>query len=43
MKLYQAGRLDLERLVSQRIPLARVNEAFSALERGEGARTVVEI
>lgn len=43
MKLYQTGRLDLERLVSQRIPLARVNDAFEALERGEGARTVVEI
>lgn len=43
MKLYQQGRLDLEKLVSQRLPLARVNEAFAALERGQGARTVIEL
>lgn len=43
MKLYQQGRLDLERLVSRRLPLERVNEAFAALERGEGARTVIEL
>lgn len=43
MKLYQQGRLDLERLVSQRLPLERVNEAFAALESGQGARTVIEL
>lgn len=43
MKLYQQGRLDLERLVSKRLPLERVNEAFAALDRGEGARTVIEL
>lgn len=41
MQLYQQGRLDLERLVSQRLPLDRVNEAFTALESGQGARTVI--
>ncbi len=43
MQLYQQGRLDLERLVTQRLPLERVNEAFAALESGQGARTVIEI
>ncbi len=43
MQLYRTGRLELERLVSQRLPLARVNEAFTALERGEGARTVIDL
>jgi len=43
MKLYKQGRLDLAKLVSQRLPLDRVNDAFAALERGEGARTVIEL
>ena len=42
MNLYKRGALDLEKLVSQRLPLDRVNEAFEALERGELARTVVQ-
>ncbi|HPG24983.1 MAG: Zn-dependent alcohol dehydrogenase [Spirochaetaceae bacterium] len=41
MRFYQQGRLDLERLVATRIPLARVNEAFDSLRRGEAVRTVV--
>jgi S-(hydroxymethyl)glutathione dehydrogenase/alcohol dehydrogenase len=41
--LYRDGRLDLDRLVSQRLPLARFDEAFTALEAGEVARTVVTI
>lgn len=43
MGLYQQGRLELAKLVSQRLPLERVNEAFAALERGEGARTVIDL
>ncbi len=39
--LYRGGRLDLEKLVSQRLPLERVNEAFEALEEGHLARSVV--
>jgi S-(hydroxymethyl)glutathione dehydrogenase/alcohol dehydrogenase len=39
--LYRAGRLDLRRLVSQRLPLDRVGEAFEALRQGELARTVI--
>ena len=41
MELYLRGRLDFAKLVSQRLPLARVNEAFEALEQGELARTLV--
>ncbi len=43
MDLYRQGSLRLEELVSQRLPLARVNEAFDALRSGELARTVIEI
>jgi S-(hydroxymethyl)glutathione dehydrogenase/alcohol dehydrogenase len=43
MDLFQRGALDLARLVSQRLPLERVNEAFEALRQGELARTVIEL
>ena len=33
----------LEKLVSQRLPLDRVNEAFDALHQGELARTVIQL
>ncbi len=42
MRLYKQGTLNLEKLVSQKLPLDRVNEAFEALQSGELARTVVE-
>lgn len=42
MSLYEQGSLNLEKLVSQKLPLERVNEAFDALRTGELARTVVE-
>jgi S-(hydroxymethyl)glutathione dehydrogenase/alcohol dehydrogenase len=41
MELFLAGRLEFAKLVSRRIPLARVNEAFEALEHAALARTVV--
>jgi S-(hydroxymethyl)glutathione dehydrogenase/alcohol dehydrogenase len=41
LALHRAGRLRLDELVTQRIPLERVNDAFAALEQGHGARTVV--
>jgi S-(hydroxymethyl)glutathione dehydrogenase/alcohol dehydrogenase len=43
MRFYQQGTLNLDKLVSQRLPLDRVNEAFEALTSGELARTVIEI
>lgn len=39
--LQQAGRLDLERLVSRRIALDEVNDAFRAMTAGEVARSVI--
>jgi S-(hydroxymethyl)glutathione dehydrogenase/alcohol dehydrogenase len=41
LNLYQQGALKLEPLIGQRLPLARVNDAFEALQKGELARSVV--
>ena len=38
---YLAGDLDLESLVTRRMPLDEVNDAFEAMERQEGIRTVI--
>ncbi len=35
------GRLQLEPLVTHRLPLERINEAFDAMQRGEAIRPVV--
>ena len=39
---YASGRIDLDAMVTDRIPLEGVNEAFAAMGRGEGIRTVIE-
>jgi S-(hydroxymethyl)glutathione dehydrogenase/alcohol dehydrogenase len=39
--LYRAGKLKLDELVSKRFSLAQVNEAFTALEKGEVVRGVI--
>jgi S-(hydroxymethyl)glutathione dehydrogenase/alcohol dehydrogenase len=39
--LQQAGQLDLERLVTRRIALDEVNDAFRAMTAGEVARSVI--
>ncbi len=36
-----AGEIDVDALVTARIPLDEVNEAFEAMERQEGIRTVI--
>src|SRR5262249_43759628 len=41
--LWQAGRLDLEGLVTARRPLKEINEAFEDLRRARGIRTVLTI
>jgi S-(hydroxymethyl)glutathione dehydrogenase / alcohol dehydrogenase len=38
---YLAGDLDLDSLVTRRISLDEVNDAFAAMERREGIRTVI--
>ena len=41
--LWQAGRLDLEGLVTARRPLAEINEAMADLRAGRGIRTVLTL
>ena len=38
---YMSGDLDLESLVTRRVSLDEVNDAFEAMERQEGIRTVI--
>jgi S-(hydroxymethyl)glutathione dehydrogenase/alcohol dehydrogenase len=38
---YLGGDLDLEALVTRRISLDEVNDAFAAMDRHEGIRTVI--
>jgi S-(hydroxymethyl)glutathione dehydrogenase / alcohol dehydrogenase len=42
LRLWKAGRLDLTGLVSRRITLDEVNDAFGAMEAGEVVRSVIE-
>jgi Zn-dependent alcohol dehydrogenase len=39
--LYRSGELDLDRLITRRIALGEIDEAFARMEAGEGARSVV--
>ncbi|NYF11985.1 S-(hydroxymethyl)glutathione dehydrogenase/alcohol dehydrogenase [Pseudoclavibacter sp. JAI123] len=39
--LFLAGRLPVDKLISERIQLSEVNEAFDAMRRGERARSVI--
>jgi S-(hydroxymethyl)glutathione dehydrogenase/alcohol dehydrogenase len=39
--LHRGGRLDLEGLVSERVPLEEVNEAISRVRSGQVARTLI--
>jgi S-(hydroxymethyl)mycothiol dehydrogenase len=43
IELYQQGRLDLDRFVSEVIPISGVEAAFSKMSRGEVLRSVVAI
>ncbi len=39
--LYQAGRLKLDELITNRYPLEEINEAIESVERGEALRNVI--
>ncbi len=39
--LYRTGKLKLDAMITSRIPLEGVNDAFEAMARGEGARSVI--
>jgi S-(hydroxymethyl)glutathione dehydrogenase/alcohol dehydrogenase len=43
MDLYRQGRLDLSGLVTRRYKLDEINEAFTAMQNGEVARSVLDI
>lgn len=43
LRLWRADKLDLEGMITQRVKLEQVNEAFDALKRGEVIRTVIEM
>ena len=42
LRLWRAGRLDLERMISRRCSLDDVNDAIAAVEQGELIRCVIE-
>ncbi len=39
--MYMAGKLKLDEMVSRRIKLEQVNDAFAEMKRGEIARSVI--
>ncbi len=43
VRLYQAGRLPIDKLISRHCPLDRCNEALRAPEAGEVPRSVLDV
>lgn len=41
VKLYLDGRINLDDMVSQRLPLERINDGFDAMKAGETVRSVI--
>ncbi|MFE0423433.1 Zn-dependent alcohol dehydrogenase [Streptomyces sp. NPDC058953] len=41
--LWRAGRIDLEGLITHRLPLAGINDALDLMRTGEGLRVCVEV
>ncbi|GCL65255.1 S-(hydroxymethyl)glutathione dehydrogenase/class III alcohol dehydrogenase [Pseudaquabacterium pictum] len=39
---YMDGKLDIDSLITHKLPLSRINEGFDLMKRGESIRTVVE-
>ncbi len=39
---YMDGRIDIDNLITHKLPLERINEAFDLMHKGESIRTVVE-
>ena len=42
LRLWKHGKLDLEGMISQRIKVDEVNEAFRAMQAGEVIRSVID-
>ncbi len=43
LRLWKAGKLDLDGMITQKIGLEGVNEAIQQMKRGEVIRTVIEL
>lgn len=43
LALWRSGRLDLEALISARLPLAEINRGFDDMRARRGVRTVIEL
>ena len=41
IELWWSAKLKLDELISQRIPLAEINNGFAVMKKGEGVRTVI--
>ena len=39
---YMEGKIDIDSLITHKLPLSRINEAFDLMHKGESIRTVVE-
>ena len=42
LRLWKAGKLDLEGMISRRIQIDEVNDAFRAMEAGQVIRSVID-
>jgi len=40
---YMNGKIDIDSLITHKLPLARINEAFDLMHAGESIRTVIEL
>ncbi|MBK0329005.1 Zn-dependent alcohol dehydrogenase [Rhodobacteraceae bacterium F11138] len=41
-RLYMDGRLNLDDMLTARLPIERINDGFAAMDRGEGIRTIID-
>ena len=41
LELYEQGRLRLDEMITRRIPLDSINDAFRAMDEGDGARSLL--
>ena len=39
---YMDGKINIDDLITHKLPLSRINEGFDLMKRGESIRTVVE-
>ena len=39
---YMDGKIEIDRMITHKLPLTRINEAFNLMHAGESIRAVVE-